>query len=114
MFGGLDDVIVEAVRAGAVGWVAGLVNALPAESLALFEAVRDGRTEEADELYRWFLPLLRMDTVPEFVQLIKLCQQVCDSGNENVRAPRRPVTGTMREEAMATIESSLAARPSIG
>ena len=69
IFVGVDDVLVEAVGAGAVGWVAGLVNAYPAESVRLFELAKAGRREEVFELYRWFLPLLRMDTVPKFVQL---------------------------------------------
>ncbi|TAM85840.1 dihydrodipicolinate synthase family protein, partial [bacterium] len=72
---GVDDAIVEAIAAGAVGWIAGLVSAFPAESVALYRYAMEGRTQEAFELYRWFLPLLRLDTVPKFVQLIKLAQE---------------------------------------
>ncbi|MCU0224806.1 MAG: dihydrodipicolinate synthase family protein [Acidobacteria bacterium] len=108
---GVDDLIVEGIEAGAAGWVAGLVNALPVESVRLFEAARRGRRAEADALYRWFLPLLRMDTVPKFVQLIKLCQEVAGIGSERVRPPRLVLAGAERRAALATIEAALAARP---
>jgi 4-hydroxy-tetrahydrodipicolinate synthase len=72
---GVDDAIVEGIAAGAVGWVAGLVNALPRESVDLFNLALAGKTKEAAELYRWFLPLLRMDTVPKFIQLIKQVEE---------------------------------------
>lgn len=108
---GLDDLILEGVAMGARGWVAGLVNALPAESVRLFGLARDGKHEDAFALYRWFLPLLRMDTVPEFVQLIKLVQAKVDMGRERVRPPRRPVSGAAREAALATIRAALEDRP---
>ena len=111
LFAGLDDMVVEAVRMGAVGWIAGLVNALPQESVALFDCARRGETDKADALYRWFLPLLRMDTVPKFVQLIKLVQQEVGMGNERVRPPRLPVAGAEREAALASIRAALASRP---
>jgi 4-hydroxy-tetrahydrodipicolinate synthase len=111
VFAGLDDMIVEAVRVGAVGWIAGLVNALPRETMALFRAAVAGDTQKADALYRWFLPLLRMDTLPKFVQLIKLVQQEVGRGNERVRGPRLVLAGREREEALATIRDVLARRP---
>lgn len=116
VFAGLDDMIVEAVRQGASGWVAGLVNALPAESVKLFDLAVAGlddpqAAERADTLYRWFLPLLRLDVVPEFVQLIKLVQQEVGRGNERVRMPRQEVSGALRETALATIGSSLQSNP---
>ena len=111
LLAGLDDMILEAVRMGATGWIAGLVNALPQESVALFDYARRGQTAEADALYRWFLPLLRMDTVPKFVQLIKLVQQEAGMGNERVRPPRLPLDGGEREAALAAIKSALASRP---
>ncbi len=114
LFVGLDDMIVEGMEAGAVGWVAGLINALPRESVALFEAARDRRQDHALELYRWFLPLLRLDVVPEFVQLIKLVQTEVDMGSERVRAPRKPVTGELRERTIAMVREHLAQRPSMG
>jgi 4-hydroxy-tetrahydrodipicolinate synthase len=108
---GVDDAIVEGIAAGAVGWVAGLVNAFPAESVALFELARQGRTEEAFALYRWFLPLLRLDTVPKFVQLIKLVQERVGRGNARVRPPRLELSGEERAEAERVIAVALAARP---
>jgi dihydrodipicolinate synthase/N-acetylneuraminate lyase len=110
---GMDDMLCEGVAAGAVGWVAGLVNALPRESVRLFELARDGRRAEAAALYRWFLPLLRLDTVPEFVQLIKLVQQEVGQGSERVRPPRLPLAGTRRDVALAAIRAALAARPQL-
>lgn len=111
LFVGLDDALLEGVAAGATGWVAGLVNALPEESVLLFEHARGGRHEEARALYDWFLPLLRLDTVPKFVQLIKLVQQHCDLGTERVRAPRLVLAGSERDAATALILERLAARP---
>jgi dihydrodipicolinate synthase/N-acetylneuraminate lyase len=113
LFAGLDDMIVEAVRMGAVGWIAGLVNALPRETMALFHAAQSGQTQKADELYRWFLPLLRMDTVPKFVQLIKLVQQEVGMGHERVRGPRLVLAGAEREEALAIIRDVLKRRPTL-
>jgi len=85
---GVDDLIVEAVAAGACGWIAGLANAFPEESVDLFEAARGGDMARALEIYRWFLPLLRMDTVPKFVQLIKQVQAEVGMGTARVRPPR--------------------------
>ena len=107
VFAGLDDVVVEGVRAGAVGWIGGLSNALPKESAALFRHATRGENEQADALYRWFLPLLRMDTVVKFVQLIKLVQQEVGMGHERVRAPRLVLAGAEREAALTTIRAVL-------
>jgi len=111
VFAGLDDMILEAIGVGASGWIAGLVNALPAESVALVALARAGRWDEATALYHWFLPLLRMDTVPKFVQLIKLVQAEVGRGPESVRAPRLPLAGAERDEALALIRERLACRP---
>jgi len=113
IFVGVDDLIVEGVAAGAVGWIAGLVNALPAESVRLFDLAAGGRDAEARELYEWFLPLLRLDVVPKFVQLIKLVQQECGTGSERVRPPRLPLEGAERSEALAVIRERLARRPRV-
>ncbi|HEX6307663.1 MAG TPA: dihydrodipicolinate synthase family protein [Longimicrobiales bacterium] len=113
LFAGLDDMVMEAVLMGADGWIAGLVNAYPAESVRLFEAARDGRVAEAWRLYEWFLPLLRFDTVPKFVQLIKLVQASVGRGSERVRAPRLPLTGAEREAALAAIETARRTRHQI-
>lgn len=110
---GVDDVIVEGVTAGAVGWVAGLVNAFPAESVALFNYAITGKIEEAQALYRWFLPVLRMDTVPKFVQLIHQVQQVTGTGNPHVRPPRLQVTGAELEETHAVIAEALRNPPAV-
>jgi 1-pyrroline-4-hydroxy-2-carboxylate deaminase len=113
LFVGVDDVIVEGVRAGAVGWIAGLVNAFPRESVALYNYAMRGEKKKADELYKWFLPLLRMDTVPKFVQLIKLVQQEVAMGHERVRAPRCVMAGAERKEALDTLKTALANRPKV-
>jgi 1-pyrroline-4-hydroxy-2-carboxylate deaminase len=111
VFAGMDDMILEAIPMGATGWIAGLVNALPAESVRLFELGRAGRFEEAAALYHWFLPLLRLDTVPKFVQLIKLVQAEVGKGSTTVRAPRLELEGEELEEALTLIRRHLAARP---
>lgn len=110
---GLDDMVCEGVAAGAQFWVAGTVNALPKESVAQFELAQAGRWDEAQALYRWHLPLLRLDTVVKFVQLIKLMQQEAGMGHERVRAPRLTLVGAERDEALAVIRAALAARPAL-
>ena len=110
IFVGVDDAIVEGVAMGAVGWIAGLVNALPEESVALFNYAMERNREKAMRLYKWFLPLLRMDTVPKFVQLIKLVQQEVGMGNTRVRPPRLELTGAELEEALKIIRYTLSHR----
>jgi len=110
---GMDDAIVEGVAMGAVGWIAGLVNAYPKESVKLFELARDGGPKAAESLYNWFLPLLRLDTVPTFVQLIKLVQEKTGMGSERVRAPRLPVAGAEREHALKVIDHAIATHPAV-
>lgn len=112
LFAGLDDVVCEAIGMGAVGWIAGLVNALPEETMDLFKHAMAGEREKAFEIYRWFLPLLRLDTVPEFVQLIKLVQAEVGMGSETVRPPRLPLPDDQREATLALIRDRLARRPS--
>jgi 1-pyrroline-4-hydroxy-2-carboxylate deaminase len=111
LFVGVDDAIVEAIAVGATGWIAGLVNALPKESVDLFNFAANGEREKAIELYNWFLPLLRMDTVPKFVQLIKLVQQEVGMGNSRVRAPRLELVGAELDEALKVIRHALAHKP---
>ena len=113
LFAGLDDMILEAAAMGAGGWVAGLVNALPAESVRLLDLALAGRTDDARRLYEWFLPLLRFDTVPRFVQLIKLVQAEVGWGSERVRPPRLPLEGEEREAALTVVRERLACRPSL-
>src|SRR5262249_19200695 len=105
------DAIVEGVEAGAVGWIAGLVSAFPKESVDLFDYAVNGEKEKAAKLYKWFLPLLRLDTVPKFVQLIKLVQEKVDMGNARVRPPRMELAGAELEETLALIDTALATRP---
>ena len=113
IFVGVDDVIVEGIGAGAVGWVAGLANAMPRESVDLFNYALEGESDKAFELYRWFLPLLRMDTVPKFVQLIKLVQEMAGMGNSRVRPPRLQLAGNELEEAQNVVRTAMANRPKI-
>ena len=113
IFVGVDDIVVESVYAGAIGWIAGLVNAFPKESVRLFDLARQGKHQEAFELYRWFLPLLRLDTVPKFVQLIKLVQEVVGMGSQRVRPPRMVLVGQELAEVKKLIDDSLAHRPKL-
>jgi 4-hydroxy-tetrahydrodipicolinate synthase len=108
---GVDDAIVEGISVGAIGWVAGLANALPRESVDLFECAIQRNKDAAFDLYRWFLPLLRMDTVPKFVQLIKLVQSELGLGNTRVRAPRLELAGKELEAAKEIIRTALRTRP---
>jgi 4-hydroxy-tetrahydrodipicolinate synthase len=101
---GVDDMIVEGIAAGATGWIAGLVNAYPRESVRLFELAMAGRHDEVRPLYEWFLPLLRLDTVGKFVQLIKLVQEEVGMGSARVRAPRLQLAGDEAAQAMKVIE----------
>jgi 4-hydroxy-tetrahydrodipicolinate synthase len=110
---GVDDAIVEGIRAGAVGWIAGLVNALPRESVELFNLASAGRDAEADELYKWFLPLLRFDTMPKLVQLIKLVQEEVGMGSARVRPPRLQLQGDELKAAKQVIAEAFADRPTL-
>jgi 4-hydroxy-tetrahydrodipicolinate synthase len=111
IFVGVDDALVEGVGAGAVGWIAGLVNAFPYESVRLFELAKAGKDDEVFELYRWFLPLLRMDTVLKFVQLIKWVQEGMGVGSARVRSPRMELAGSDLEEARAIFAKAKDTRP---
>jgi len=108
---GVDDAVLEAIGVGATGWIAGLANALPRESVELFNCGLNGESDKAFELYRWFLPLLRMDTVPNFVQLIKLVQAEVGMGNPRVRAPRLELVGEELDRNRRIIREALLSRP---
>jgi len=114
IFVGVDDLILEGIQAGATGWIAGLADALPAESVRLFDLAAAGRVTEARAIYDWFMPLLRLDTVPKFVQLIKLVQQETGLGSETVRPPRLPLEPPEREAVLELVRYALARRPSLG
>ncbi len=111
LFAGVDDAIVESIGVGVTGWIAGLANALPAESVALFNLALSQKHDEAFKLYRWFLPLLRLDTVPKFVQLIKLVQQELGVGSMRVRPPRLVLTGEELVETERLVKDELKTRP---
>lgn len=110
---GVDDAIVEGIAAGAVGWIAGLVNAFPEESVALFELASTGRWNEAFALYRWFLPLLRLDTLPKFIQMIKFAEERAGVGTATVRPPRLALAGDERTAIAELIDVAIATRPAI-
>ncbi len=108
---GLDDAIVEGIYAGAVGWVAGLANALPRASRELFDRARAGDRGRADEIYRWFLPLLRMDTTVKFVQMIKQVQSEMGRGSPRVRLPRVELSSDELGTVRAAVRDALAHPP---
>lgn len=111
---GVDDALLEGVLAGATGWIAGLVNSHPRESVELFELARAGKYAEATRLYRWFLPLLRLDTVPKFVQLIKFVQEETGHGSARVRAPRLELTDAEKAEARQVLAAAQASPALVG
>jgi len=110
---GVDPIATEALLMGAHGWVAGLVCAFPAETVAIFRLVKAGRIEEALEIHRWFLPLLELDIHPKLVQYIKLAEAEAGLGTEYVRAPRLTLVGEERERVLAIIRKGLATRPAL-
>jgi len=113
LFCGVDDLIVESVMLGVVGWVAGLVNAFPDESVQLFKLSAAGRYKEALPLYRWFMPILHLDCHTKLVQYIKFAQALAGLGSETVRAPRLKLEGEERARIGATIRAALESRPKL-
>jgi dihydrodipicolinate synthase/N-acetylneuraminate lyase len=111
LFAGLDDFAFEGLALGAKGWVSGLTNAFPVESLKFYEALRDGNLEVARKIYRWFMPLLHLDSEHDLVQSIKLAEQVMGRGSERVRPPRLVLAGERRAEVIAIIEAARDSRP---
>ncbi len=110
---GVDTLALECLAAGADGWVAGLVNAFPRETVVIYKLVKAGRIEEAVEIYRWFMPLLELDIHPKLVQYIKLAEAATGLGSEYVRAPRLVLEGKEREEILNIINTGLANRPDL-
>jgi len=110
---GVDTLGLESILMGADGWVAGLVCAFPQETVAIFELAKAGRTAEALEIYRWFLPLLELDISPQLVQNIKLAEVATGIGTENVRAPRLPLRGKERQRVLKIIEEGMRTRPKL-
>lgn len=113
VFTGVDPIATESLIMGACGWVAGLVDAFPKETVAIYRLVKAGRYEEAIAIHRWFLPLLELDIHPKLVQYIKLAEVATGIGTENVRAPRLPLSGDERVKILNVINSSLAVRPQL-
>ncbi len=110
---GVDTLALESLLMGADGWIAGLVCAFPAETVAIYELQKAGRIQEALEIYRWFLPLLELDINPKLVQNIKLAEVATGLGTENVRAPRLPLVGDERKHVLDVIEQGLKNRPTL-
>ncbi len=111
LFSGVDDLVLESLMLGAVGWVSGLVNAFPAENRLLWDLATSGQWQKAVGVYRWYMPLLHLDTHPKLVQYIKLATQECGYGSELTRAPRLPIEGEERERILAIIHKGIATRP---
>jgi len=113
LFSGVDDLVLESILLGVTGWVSGLVNAFPRENQVLWELATAGKWKEARELYRWYTPLLHLDTKIKLVQYIKLAMAEVGLGSETTRAPRLAVAGEEREQVLAVIRHAIATRPSL-
>lgn len=113
IFCGVDDLVLENVLFGAKGWVCGLVNTFPREAVRLFELAAAGKTGEAYELYKWFMPLLHLDVDVKLVQMIKLANQLTGEGTEYVRAPRLTLAGNERAHVETVVARALETRPDI-
>ena len=110
---GVDTLAMEELLMGADGWVAGLVDAFPAETVAIYRLVKAGRIEEALAIYRWFLPILELDINPQLVQNIKLAEVMTGIGTEHVRAPRHILVGAERARVISILEKGIATRPTL-
>ena len=112
IFSGLDDVALESILLGCTGWISGLVDAFPRENGLMWDAATSGNWDKALEIYRWYMPMLHFDSHPKLVQYIKLASAEMGYGTETVRAPRLPLIGEQREEALRIIRESAVTRPS--
>ena len=112
IFSGLDDVALESILLGCTGWISGLVDAFPRENGLMWDAATSGNWDKALEIYRWYMPMLHFDSHPKLVQYVKLASAEMGYGTETVRAPRLPLVGEQREEALRIIRESAATRPS--
>ena len=110
---GVDTIAMEELLLGADGWVAGLVNAFPKETVAIYNLTKSGKIEEATKIYRWFMPLLELDIHPKLVQYIKLAAAQTELGTEDVRAPRLKLSGSERERILKIINDGIASHPAI-
>ena len=110
---GVDTLALEELVLGADGWVAGLVDAFPRETVVIYELIKQNRIDEAREIYRWFMPLLELDIHPKLVQNIKLAEVATGIGTENVRPPRLPLIAEERQHVQKIINDALESRPSM-
>ncbi len=113
VFTGVDDLAMESLMLGAVGWVAGLVCAFPRETVAIYDLMQAGRIAEAREIYRWFMPLLHLDVSHRFVQNIKLTEHIVRGTSTTVRAPRLDLTGAEKKQVEQIVSTALAKRPDL-
>jgi 4-hydroxy-tetrahydrodipicolinate synthase len=113
IFTGVDPIATESLMMGCDGWVAGLVDAFPKETVAIYRLIKAGRYDEARAIHRWFLPVLELDIHPKLVQYIKLAEVATGIGTERTRAPRLPLVGAEREKVLKTINDALAVRPEL-
>lgn len=110
VFGGVDDIALESLMLGATGWISGLTNVFPRESVAIFELAQQGRYQEALEIWRWFLPLLRLDTIPTLVQCIKYAEELAGRGSQRTRAPRLALTEQEKQYVAHLFEQAMTNR----
>ncbi|USD27082.1 dihydrodipicolinate synthase family protein [Pseudoalteromonas sp. SCSIO 43201] len=110
VFGGVDDIALESLMLGATGWISGLTNVFPRESVTIYRLAEQGRFEEARALWRWFLPLLRLDTIPTLVQCIKYAEQLAGRGSEVTRSPRLPLTQEEKAYVSRLFDEAMANR----
>lgn len=108
---GVDTIAMEALLMGANGWVAGLVDAFPRETVAIYSYCKQGELEKARSIFSWFLPLLELDISPQLVQNIKLCELATGMGTGHVRPPRLPLKGAELERVRSIIKTALDNRP---
>jgi dihydrodipicolinate synthase/N-acetylneuraminate lyase len=113
LFCGLDDVVVESIMLGCVGWVSGMSNAFPHEGNRLFGLAAAGRYDEARPLYDWFMPLLHLDARADLVQCIKLCEQLMGRGSERTRPPRLALAGAERAHVERIVAEAMRTRPTL-
>jgi len=113
VFTGVDTLAMESLSVGADGWLAGLVNAFPKETVAIYRLMKAGRFDEALQIYRWFLPVLELDIHPKLVQYIKLAESRAGLGTEHVRAPRLTIAGDERKRILSVIDGAIANRPTL-
>ena len=113
IFCGVDNIAFESLMLGAHGWISGLTNVFPKESVAIYNLLKNGDTNKALEIYRWITPLLHLDTIPTLVQCIKLAEQEVARGNERIRAPRLTLVGEERELVIRLVKEALENRPQL-